>query len=192
MRQIFENATMVVVFLGGKTLATKQGFDFLNNPEISPNSQDVTTYDPQRDENIARFEVQSLLSHSWWKRMWVIQEIAVAKKIEICRGSCCVPWHLFCRFVIQQQPRLYGDEDFERAIYKFVERGLSNLQSSPVLEYGLLDLEHEFRSGEATNPRDKLYALLGLIPNADERGLVPDYSKPVQEVYMDIARSHIS
>lgn len=54
------------------------------------------------------------------------------------------------------------------------------------------DLAHEFRSRHATNPRDKLYSLLGLMANAEDRGIVPDYSRPVREIYMDFVKSHIN
>jgi hypothetical protein len=184
MRQIYENATSVVVSLGDGTPNTTLDLDYLNNnPDGGPGYP--------LDARSASKEAQSLLSHSWWKHVWVIQEIAVARKITICHGSCSVPWEVFCRFVVRERPMPQGDEVDVRALYKFVERGLPNLRSHPVLEYGLLDLAHEFRAREATNPRDKLYALLGLMPNAEQRGLIPDYNKPFREVYMDFVRSHI-
>jgi hypothetical protein len=175
MRQIFQSASGVVVSLGDEVSDSLMAFKYLNKypsrVSFNPSNTPWAT--------AAKAEVQALLSHSWWKRVWVIQEIAVVKKIDIWRGPYSVSWDRFCRFVIQEQIQPRGSNAFARALYKF-------------LEYGLLDLSHEFRSREATNPRDKLYALLGPMANAADRGVVPDYSKPVREVYMCFVRSHIS
>ena len=71
--------------------------------------------------------------------------------------------------------------------------------------YPLLELLQDFRDMEATNPRDKIYALLGLATdiefqhdgsNSDFTGAVasvphPDYNKPVQDVYYDFAHYFI-
>ncbi len=40
---------------------------------------------------------------------------------------------------------------------------------------------------EATDPRDKVFALLGLVHEDDRSALKPDYSKPIQQVYTELA-----
>ena len=41
---------------------------------------------------------------------------------------------------------------------------------------------------EATDPRDKVYALLSLADDREKLGIVPDYTKSVNEVYTDVTR----
>jgi hypothetical protein len=56
--------------------------------------------------------------------------------------------------------------------------------------YGLLKYCHVIDNSEtrleATNPRDKIYGLLGLAK--DTFGIRPDYSEPISKVYTDTAR----
>jgi hypothetical protein len=52
-------------------------------------------------------------------------------------------------------------------------------------DFDLLSLLQRFRHAECSNPRDKVYSLLGLVPDAFRAHIVPDYSKPVLEVYID-------
>jgi hypothetical protein len=46
-----------------------------------------------------------------------------------------------------------------------------------------------FRATQSTDPRDKIYGLLGLA--TDNFGIQPDYRKSVCEVYLDVARAYI-
>ncbi|OCL06571.1 hypothetical protein AOQ84DRAFT_390101 [Glonium stellatum] len=43
-----------------------------------------------------------------------------------------------------------------------------------------------------TNPRDKVYALRGICTDADNAATIPDYSKAVQEAFIETARYLIS
>jgi hypothetical protein len=47
----------------------------------------------------------------------------------------------------------------------------------------LLDVLARFRYTNSTDPRDNIYALLGLV--SDKLGIEIDYSRPVKDVYMD-------
>ena len=44
----------------------------------------------------------------------------------------------------------------------------------------------------STNPRDKIYSLLGIASDAEQLKIVPDYSKSVEEVYTDAAGKILS
>lgn len=58
---------------------------------------------------------------------------------------------------------------------------------------GLLDMLWQFRSLQATNPRDKVHAFLGLIPEDDPVHLSvrPDYEIDVDRCYTHAARTCI-
>jgi len=189
MRQIYANASKVLVSLGDGSRQVGDVFDYIKRSS-SPKS-------PARVRNTAplveaRNIVRELLGRPWWERIWVIQEVAVGTEIEMYCGPSSISWDLFCNFVIRRHWRPEEDDILGHALHKFVSRGLPALKLQPHLRYGLLDLAHEFRSREASNPRDKLYALLGLIPIAEDRGIIPDYAKPVREVFMGFVRSHIN
>jgi len=56
----------------------------------------------------------------------------------------------------------------------------------------LRDLLTENRSKFATDPRDKVFALLGLAEDSTESRFQPDYSKSVQEVYKETTKEVIT
>jgi len=64
-------------------------------------------------------------------------------------------------------------------------------------DLSLFNLLPEFRIADATNPRDRVYALLGLLPEAtttalDRAGLRPDYKIPLSECYRRTAPAILS
>ena len=65
-----------------------------------------------------------------------------------------------------------------------------NILKSATPAATLLDVLARFREAEASDPRDKIYGLLGLT--SEDHGIVPDYSKSVQEVFIDATAAHIN
>ncbi|KAL1640413.1 hypothetical protein SLS58_006911 [Diplodia intermedia] len=55
----------------------------------------------------------------------------------------------------------------------------------------LVSLLNAARSCSSTDPRDRIYALMGLLKNSDDLNLVADYNKPVEHVYAAVARQAI-
>lgn len=64
----------------------------------------------------------------------------------------------------------------------------SRIQRRKLEQPELLELLQRFRHAECSNPRDKLYALLGFVPNPIRLHIIPDYRKPVVDVYIDSFR----
>lgn len=58
-------------------------------------------------------------------------------------------------------------------------------------EFGLLSIAWKFRDFKASDSRDKLHALLGLLPPED-RLISPQYSTSTREVFQNFARRWIN
>jgi len=56
----------------------------------------------------------------------------------------------------------------------------------------LLNLCGELRVYESTDPRDKIYAIAGLASDIGPGDIVPDYSTPFENIYIDFAESFLS
>ena len=54
--------------------------------------------------------------------------------------------------------------------------------------FKLIEVLHILRTYDHTDPRDKVYAGLGLATDVSPGDIVPDYSKPGDEVYIDFVR----
>lgn len=99
----------------------------------------------------------------------------------------------------------YCNDAFHRSFGHGTFRSISEIFASPQLinnqrkcaremekggtESTLLDVLARFRHTESTDPRDMVFALLGLASNT--LGIKADYHKPKRDVYIDVARTLI-
>jgi hypothetical protein len=136
-----------------------------------------------------------LLHRPWFRRIWIVQEVAVSGgQISIlCGSSEPVPWASFvdgCNKIVQAQfgsytGRLIGYPlMIEEARRKFSTKGTG--------DEGLEDLIttcSHYRRFEATDPRDKVYALRGLARGDALLDMIPvDYNIAVDDLYRRVAR----
>lgn len=146
-----------------------------------------------------------LLRRPWWRRIWVLQEVVRSKSAKLVCGTQTFPWTEFCHALgtivnscpssrdvnISQNSRIIGVPETKTAtgarnkllrniaaafagpmiMQNFRERWLTRSGTHLPL---LLFATQRFKS---TDPRDKIYALLGLInydQDLDAIG-IPDY-----------------
>jgi hypothetical protein len=153
---------------------------------------------------------------AWFSRLWIVQELALARNdpLVVC-GTRMVPWSTLIRGWGVIAKDLFTELGWVRV--KDREHGPgshasdSELQDEDEVEFlgsikiDLLDdlrrvmqksggdsmrqLLINTRSSEATDPRDKVYGLLGLFKHS-ETPVLADYRKPCAAVYTD-AMSHM-
>jgi hypothetical protein len=109
-----------------------------------------------------------LFNSPWFTRVWVIQEVAVAGKAQFITDQGFFPL----------------DEDFLRLVRNKSER--HGLSIPAPLQYALgtkqpnidvLDMLHAARACLSTDPRDKLFALLGIASGSMHHTITIDYSE---------------
>jgi hypothetical protein len=136
-----------------------------------------------------------LANRTYWTRMWTIQETGVASGILITCGNDSMRWlHFYQAFFAI---RSLSNEVRHTSIRNLHALGLAKhidiwRNTSDYKDMGLVDLVVNVRTMSATNPKDKIYVLLGMI---DDRWsykpkfsvLIPDYSETttVLDVYRD-------
>lgn len=138
--------------------------------------------------------VLCLLSKPWFSRVWVVQEVAAAKKLIIICGKQTIDGKDFAKKLYQRIPSRVRQEELQtklehlRPLLLYMSVGFA---TGPKEE--LLTLLHQFRSWEASDPRDKVYAILGLSSDGRESSeLRPDYDLPVAQVYRNVAEYMLS
>ncbi len=172
---------------------------------------------PSLDEELSCLEsipemaaqaLHSLIAYPWFTRMWIIQEAAVNKNTMVVCGEDRIEWGKFenvvqimsnrveselrhvqmrdirrCQALVSVK-NIVHDVDFPegdgRAVDVGDQQGRTSLSS-------LLAFSQLFA---ATDPRDKIYALLGLAHDvvAGNADLQPNYDLPVAEIYRKFAR----
>ena len=112
--------------------------------------------------------------------MWVVQEVGVAENVHLQIGDYALQWDSFMKVA--------------HYLYYVRNHRLDNINKVTGLEkirmgwnYGkrqpLRELLWDTRYRRATDPRDNIYSLLGLMGDPMSNLLQPDYSKSVSEVY---------
>ena len=209
MRDIYAQAQQVIIWLGDK--ADRSDLAFSNFRKWSPllNTNDTAMlasilrpssrgqYFDRRSWEACRHFFQ----RPWWRRVWVFQEVVVSRDAIMMCGSSSCPWQSFLRartvwdnlknpinvaFLTEDEIGMLGSCEYDIAIAMALVQYRKDDQSGLDL-LGLIRLMNRF---EATNPRDKLYALLGLgdLVNVS---IIPDYSKSVSEVFSDFVRTFV-
>jgi hypothetical protein len=197
MGKIFESADNVCVWLGEENVDSGSAIHLLR--ELSNmTDMDIVLRGSRYQQNWTA--LAALISRSWFKRVWVVQEIALARRATIHCGSSSAHWAeletgvslLKKRSDIYPETVRLPDSATRRLVFSVknaFQRG--DLGEN---QHRLLSLEalvSQLSPLECTDPRDKIYALLGLAKD-NEPWFSPDYSKPLGEVCEDFVKFSIA
>lgn len=153
-----------------------------------------------------------LFNRDYWTRLWVVQEVINAAEVKVYCGSSSVPWASYA--AASHLCQRYGPE-LDRAQLDAVAEGISSEPSlsssrwSTALSMhgpglfrdqntlkrvaaGLLPALLLHRDRACTDPRDKVYATLGLLSAYERSEFVVDYSLPVSHVFINVVDYLIS
>ncbi|KAH9904517.1 heterokaryon incompatibility protein-domain-containing protein [Xylariomycetidae sp. FL2044] len=136
-----------------------------------------------------------------WSRLWIMQELSCAPRVTLVAGTETLDWELVEAFL--------GDAPYADAFHTSWQHGLGKKlvadvfgivqtihQQRQILRDStaargyrptLMDVLARFKFALSSDPRDMIYGLLGLVPE-EARGIRPDYSKSVEEVFVDVTR----
>ncbi|CAL5870734.1 uncharacterized protein PFLUO_LOCUS4974 [Penicillium psychrofluorescens] len=139
------------------------------------------------------------MDRRWWTRAWVLQESVLGRRLEFACGKKCA----------QGEDILGGfgaTETFRDKLYSILSDNHNidlDVHSGNVIDsmrrmrearlkgtvYSMQTCHIRSISALATDPRDYVYAKLGLA--SDGHFVQPDYTKEVQETYRDFVMGHI-
>jgi len=143
---------------------------------------------------------QQFLKKPWFRRVWVIQEVALCKHPPIIMlGNMTCSWHQFAESIEWLYRKGYRDFTELGALGQTIFtiqriRHRKDKQTGIPKQWHLEHLLYFISDKEATDPRDCIYALLGLSidvsnPNTKiSEALVPSYRRPMFQVFTDIVR----
>jgi hypothetical protein len=215
MKSIFVNSQQVILWLGVQSSDSKHALWLLDHIAYmwqAYHSLEMT--EEQRlsrmwDELISKEDfhgikaLRLLFERPWWTRVWVYQEAMSAKQSRIVCGPHSARLESFSVFYSinngwRQLPAKWRSSSWEALYPELISavRRTKQVQSSIQLSKGasrpvlaVLDQVYVHALVQASDPRDRLFALYGLETNAEELGLRVDYSKTCGEVYEETARA---
>jgi hypothetical protein len=208
MTSIYSTADSVAIWLGAEEDDSQLAVDLLPvvaDQADSPNgiSRLISSRVGKRD----LAAVVSLFERDYWRRLWVVQEIFNARSVTVYCGSTKLPWTVY-QSASSTFNRYRGDLDYyfpggqrdgrrnSISLSQFsysqvlVYQGpgsLPDLQSYMDLEEGaLLEVLRACRRKLASDPKDKLFGILGVLPEEVRQDFRADYSLSVKDIYTEI------
>jgi len=161
MATIYKRARQVVVWLGVPPTAYSRHDNNLTIIENETNRKAIAT-------------------HAYWSRLWIIQEIILARKLLFVHGSLEIKEN---NLEAKLEPEWSTLE--ERVLPLLEHRKEKNTSSS-----SLEELIIKFQGAQCIEPRDQVFGLLGMANDTTTNTLKVDYEVDLFELYRMLLEFH--
>jgi hypothetical protein len=184
MGDIYSHASEVIMWLGEGDGNTEKAFEFVKknantgNISFNPMSEsDIVAVLGRQSPDVKQYwdAFDTLSSLVYFTRMWIVQEVLLAKVLTVWYGNSDMPWNTFvnlCLFIQQSKGPSGAAEDIgsakidqspcgalvKKRYYSFSAYGVTR----PT--YHFYNLFPSFRDQGCFNVRDKVYALRAMDP----------------------------
>jgi hypothetical protein len=180
--------------LGEDSLCVKNG------PELGTSFLIGTERGYVQASHATLMTVSALMNDTYWDRAWIIQEAStplenaaqptLSTPVVVCIGnSTTIPWATYARANQRLMQASWANEAHEHINMHDVANSnvatvhyLKELRRLKATDSPLYPTLVRTRSSDATDPRDKLYAILGLVDERDAVGIQPNYKLSVSEI----------
>lgn len=201
MGEIYGTAANVVIYLGKATERTEEGMRCLKY--FTESSNDLQQDAPWSYAELQEAEqnLADIVNRKWFSRVWTVQEATLARHTTLMCGPHQVSWSGDLRSMrsivfrlksaaispyFTVAPNYISKLDWS-ALVNILETQMRQAarREGVTLQRNHLDLAFDFRHRQCAQPRDKYFAIFGIIEN--DRGgklaLVPDYTIPLEELH---------
>jgi hypothetical protein len=223
MNRIYRSAQTVIVWLGISDVHTEHAIDVMSRlSSIPQENRDVSLPldldDPEMYQALGITDIEpqqwldyaAFLKRTWFSRIWVIQETSVARNIVVFCGSHVLLWSDITNAANLLRETQLGELLMSKVVEAIDSRAEStryipNTLTNPFIFENVrvkatsLNLEKLLvysRYFNASDDRDRVFAILGLWEQALEHKKVPDHIHPdyqlsVEQVYTTAARATV-
>ncbi|KAH7246971.1 heterokaryon incompatibility protein-domain-containing protein [Fusarium solani] len=177
MGKIFSGAQKVHIYIGNNVedRTASNAFDVLSSIR---NLSDFSKGLRIRKDRVQA--VKTMFAQTYFSRMWIIQEVLLAKTAELHWGTATILWQPFNEDHLRVLG--YGIDSYIPEWMR-IRATTKNFRNSETLA----DLLFSAMGSTASNNRDKVYGIYGLLLDAEEEGLTVDYSLSVAQVFTNMA-----
>lgn len=186
MRKIYKSAVNVFIWLGDEADESSMAIKLI--PRVAndvPSGIDA--------DGVRRGEIRSgtprewralkaLLSRPWFGRMWILQELGVASSATVVCGNQSISWQAVSNMIDHMHTTglwliLFGSSGYRSSVLAHGRLRSLLLIRNEISKHGAMSSVNALwasRDFNATDPRDKIYALIGLCVR-DGYLIQPDY-----------------
>ncbi|KAK5678992.1 hypothetical protein LTS10_008647 [Elasticomyces elasticus] len=182
MGQIYAHAESVLIWLGEPQSWGDRFRDPKHYLDTSSVSKTANNADwGELPVNVIKAALETLtLPGRYFQRRWVVQELLLQSHREVLMAGSV------CSFRSIQALLAPGKDD-----YGFYLRRNTNVACvEEPTKQSLLQNLMRYYGAECSDPRDRVYALLGV--SSDDHGIQPDYRKGMLELYVEVAAHYAS
>lgn len=206
MRQIYSQALSVIVWLGDDPDNTANAVKYLFENErymwfptrrftaLSmkfSNRRSATETTREWDVQRWRF-FQCFFELDYWRRAWVIQEIASSSQVKLLFGRETLEWQQITK-VLAYWNEHQDEVPMPCSSYKYAaELDHFRIRYKDPRPITLLEAIQWSRYALATDQRDKIYALLGLTSDGPRLVPMPNYQRSLEQVLCDLTEALLS
>lgn len=164
---------------------------------ISPDMEDIFPATVGSECYKGWLGIKEMWQRSYWQRTWVYQEATHTPDTPFFCGNEYFTM-TFVSAAVYMAHHFSGYPQFPQnfcSIARGAPFAMSMFRTNGVIRHGdsLLDLLEYFRTTECSEPRDKVYAILGMaVDLSSPPKIIPDYSKSLWETYSDVVRFSLS
>jgi len=161
----------------------------MTEEDINSLSAKDTAIANQVQSNSVQRAFHQLLLKPYWTRVWIIQELAAASTIVVFCGHHKFLWETLEKFsYLTVTAGMEGIESKElRARFQNLLQFRNNrLNTKPVR---LLEAIYRSRYALSTDPKDKIYGLLGLVYDGVAFIPEPNYRQSVEDTYTGFSKA---
>lgn len=138
--------------------------------------------------------VEKLFGRPWWTRVWTVQEFIAPERLSICCGKSSISRSLLCRALhaiwhCREKTLNYVNTWNRGRLLGWHDRFAKD-EDTRVLAPSLTATMAYLGYHEATDPRDRIYSLSGIVKDFELAG-VPDYNQPVERLYSNLVKSFV-
>jgi hypothetical protein len=181
MKEVYSQAYRVLIYAGETSHSSDDLLCFLRGPSKDGCQVACPFRKSQHNSVYMQDAITRFLSRRWFQRTWVLQEAYLAARATIIVGEMTLDWSLMCKARLIELG-LHDEENNAAlpAVLEWMSRRYAN-------DIDLLFALTTTRACLATDPRDKVFAVLGLLHDPSAIGFEVNYSWTLREVLTQVA-----
>jgi hypothetical protein len=207
MTYIYSRAVSVAIWLGPEADDSNMAMQTLS--EVTVQDTDGESMYSLLASELGKAQLSSvvaLFEREYWSRLWVVQEVFNAQEINVYCGADSLPWAVYrlasevfwnhkslVDFYFPGGHSLTGQRasstqfTYSQVLAYHGPSGIPDVASFQGLgEESLLEVMRVCRRKSSADPRDKVYGILGLLPEEIRNEFPVDYNLSVKEIYVRV------
>jgi hypothetical protein len=184
MDKIFGRASEVIVFLGKELQYSRSLFgELAAAEELINDDRDLDLPFPER---AIICELENLFRHPWFKRVWVIQEVCAKSSVTIMCGCASTSFDALRSLYFGYQHNTAVTADHWPLPLEWIYRHPKELATPELTLWHRL---YSSRDCQATDPRDRVFALKSLVGSRQPKmDFLVNYTQSVEDCFTQIGQ----